>query len=245
MVACIFPSVNYLLIWKKQFPFGTKRQNIQLISSWSAPRQPTEMCQKSLSLYRLAHLLRQWPHFPKCSLNGAYMARENANSVQRKPSLSLLYDPVWLKCNGPIWSVWQGSEKVRDRARASERWRPSTWEGFQSALRRLKTLHMSSQLVPTQLVHTIHYFHSLDLSFLCLSIVSSVGAGGVSVTFRPSQKPSDSLSRWCNSSHSAVRLMAVQAIHRTGFSWTRARKSSLMWQIRKSTTALSYKQVRW
>lgn len=31
IVTCIFPSANNLLVWKKQFPFGTKSQNIPLV----------------------------------------------------------------------------------------------------------------------------------------------------------------------------------------------------------------------
>lgn len=62
------------------------------------------------------------------------MVKEYANSVQKKPSLSLLYDPVGH--NGPIWSVQQGLEEVSKTVKAeSEKRRLSPC--------RLNIMHMS------------------------------------------------------------------------------------------------------
>lgn len=108
--------------------------------------------------------------FQRCSLNGAYMAKENANSVQRKPSLSLLYDPEWLHRNGPIWSIQQGLEEVREKVWAeSERWRPSSWECFQSTLCRFKTMHVFS-------ISAHHTYTHQTLLSLPLSLFFSVSA---------------------------------------------------------------------
>lgn len=176
--------------------------------------------------------------FQRCSLNRAYMVRENANIVQRKPSLCLLNDPEWLHCNGPIWSVQQGLEEARETVRAeSEWWRPSSWECFQSRLCRHKTKHVSSTGAHHTYIPSPAFTPSIWVFFSVPAFRRSSASQGVwAWPFSSAKKLSDSLSQWCYSSLSAVKLMAVQAFHRTGFSWTWARELSPTWQIRTSTT---------
>lgn len=118
--------------------------------------------------------------FQRCSLNRAYMARENANIVQRKPSLCLLNDPEWLHCNGPIWSVQQGLEEARETVRAeSEWWRPSSWECFQSRLCRHKTKHVSSTGAHHTYIPSPAFTPSIWVFFSVLAFRRSSASQGV------------------------------------------------------------------